>query len=326
MVPILFNQETSYLKKFGASAPGSLFLLGEHAVLHNKHAIVMAVDKRIRVNLQLRDDQKIHITSPLGELKTEINTIQVEKPFQFVLAAIQRFRSRLTQGFDLFIDSEFSSEIGLGSSAAVTVATIAVLEQSINKEIMPRKDLLQLFETARSVIQEIQGMGSGADVAASVYGGAILYQQLTPFVLKKFSVLLPFVLAYSGYKTPTPEVVSKVEERRQQYPTIFENLFEAIDEIALQASKFIEQENWIEVGRLMDIQQGIMNALGVSTPNLNNLVAALKSVENIYGAKISGSGLGDCIIGIGKPITSFPSVLQTALIPVAGTLQGLLYE
>jgi len=322
-----FNALKPRLQKYTASAPGSLFLFGEHAVLQNKRAIVLAVDKRITVMLEPRVDQLINISSPLGELKSSIKALKIEKPFQFVLTAIQRFKEQLESGFDLFIHSDFSSEVGFGSSAAVTVATVAVLEKLTRDIEITNIDLLRLFETAKSIIQEVQGVGSGADVAASVYGGVMVYQQVAPYVLKQYSTLLPFVVAYSGYKTPTPEVVRKVEKARQQYPMIFESLYKAMDQIVLQASTLIEQEDWSELGKLMDIQQGIMSALGVSTPSLNNLIDILKKAEKIHGAKISGSGLGDCIIGIGELSTSNLSPeLYAARISVAGTLQGIAYE
>ena len=88
---------------------------------------------------------------------------------------------------------------------------------------------------------------------------------------------------------------------------------------------FIEQENWLALGRMMNIQQGVMNALGVSTPLLNQLVDALKVLPGIYGAKISGSGLGDCIIGLGEG-TFLADQLNISKIPLTVTLQGVAYE
>ncbi len=309
--------------EYRASAPGSLFLLGEHAVLHNKRAIVLAIDKRINVTLKPRFDNQIHIHSVLGNLESSINKLTIEKPFQFILAAIKLFEERLKFGFDLFITSEFSSEVGLGSSAAVTVATLAVLEQFVAKE--KNVNHLRLFEMAKSIIREVQGVGSGADVAASVYGGVIVYQQYAPYILKKLLFLLPLVVIYSGYKTPTPEVIKKVEKDRSLYPKVFEALYEVMDQTVFEAILLIEQENWPALGRVMDIQQGVMNALGVSTPLLNQLVDALKVLPDIYGVKISGSGLGDCIIGLGGE-GSLPTQLNVSKISLAGTLQGVSYE
>ena len=48
---------------FKASAPGSLMLLGEHAVLHGKPALVGALDKRITVTLTPMRHDRIEIIS-----------------------------------------------------------------------------------------------------------------------------------------------------------------------------------------------------------------------------------------------------------------------
>ena len=50
----------------------------------------------------------------------------------------------------------------------------------------------------------------------------------------------------------------------------------------------------------MNIHQGLMQALGVSDQKLNNLLNQLGQYPGIMGAKISGAGLGDCIVGIGQ--------------------------
>ena len=127
---------------FKASAPGSLMLLGEHAVLHGQPALVCAVNRRIHVSLAPRNDGAIRITSSLGRYSASIDRIKPAKSFRFVVAAIRRFGRKLTTGFDLRIDSEFSHKIGFGSSAAVTVATLAVLSKWLNGSGSPRKLLL----------------------------------------------------------------------------------------------------------------------------------------------------------------------------------------
>ena len=320
-------------KSFSASAPGTLMLFGEHAVLHHKPAIVLAIDKRIRVRLDARRDQKILITSQLGhiifELK-EIENILNQKPFQFVSAAIQYFKMALKTkpvGFELIIDSEFSSDCGLGSSAAVTVAVVAVLLQWLSKTTE------SLFEISRTIIRSVQGVGSGADVAASVYGGVMVYQQQSPYRIKKLDCLLDLVLIYSGSKTPTPTVIKQVAVLHKKYPDLINTLYDAIESVVNRAAVLIEHQDWAGVGELMNIQQGLMNALGVGTPLLNQLIDWLKSLPGIYGAKISGAGLGDCVIAIsakasvGAGIEAIPSEFSNSIkkIPVSVSCQGVQY-
>lgn len=271
-------------------------LFGEHAVLQQKKAIVLAINQRIQVTLVPRSDQQVLISSTLGRFEKSLDKIAIEKPFQFILAAIINVRPLLTTGFELKVESQFASDLGLGSSAAITVATVAVLAQYLRDEIK----LDDIFIKARNIVEAVQGIASGADVAASVYGGIIVYQMQTPFILKRFASDMPIVAVYSGVKTPTVQVIQTVQTRCAIYPEVYEKLFEAIDCVVNAAIPCLEEKNWQQLGLLLQMQQGIMNALGVGTKQLDELVYLLNATPGIYGAKISGSGLGDCVIGIGS--------------------------
>jgi mevalonate kinase len=282
------------------------------------------------------------ISSHLGKIAFDLNEVEDEKlsaqkPFQFVLAAIQYFQAELkviNQGFELIIDSEFSHDCGLGSSAAVTVITVSVLlqwlcffaEKTKSREALTAE---ALFEVSRKIIRKVQGVGSGADVAASVYGGIIVYQQQSPCVIKKIDSALPMVVMYSGSKIPTPVVIKKVEALQNKYPDLINTLYDAIEHAVNRAVICIESKNWSELGAVMNIQQGIMNALGIGTSLLNQLVDTLNSDPDIYGAKISGSGLGDCVIGIGFGRDKILELEQKGFgirnIPLAVSLQGVHY-
>ncbi len=318
---------------YSASAPGTLMLMGEHAVLHHKRALVFSVDKKIKVTLIPRMDNTIIIHSTLGKLEISLNNLLIQKPFQFVIAAIAECQTQLKSGFELAIVSEFSSKVGLGSSAAVTVATLGVLYQFMD----PAFDLdrinakYTIFEKAKDCIRSVQGMGSGADVAACVFGGIIVYQQKSPFILQQIQQVLPLIVVYSGSKMPTPEVVKIVQEKEAKYPDIFESLYIAMEVSVKHAITVIENNDWKALGEIVNIQHGIMNALGVATPHLNKVVDLLNQDPNIFGAKISGSGLGDCIIGIGESsslIETLSLLNDNAIAPVLvrGTIQGLVYE
>jgi len=310
---------------YSAKAPGTLMLLGEHAVLHDKTAIVMAVDQWMSVSLNTRIDRKIRIFSDLGKLELEISDLKetkIQKPFQFVLAALQYFEKELKakkSGFDLNIQSEFKHNVGLGSSAAVTVATVAVLFKFLEEFVS--FSLEKVRETAMTIVRKVQGMGSGADVAASVYGGILAYQQTAPYVLKQLSTDLPLTVVYSGSKTPTPEVVRQVEELENKDPQRINALYKTMDEAAKKAIGLIEQEDWPKLGEIFNSQQDIMNALGVATPLLNQLCERLNAEPGIYGAKISGAGLGDCVMGVGAQ-----RMVSNQTVPVAVSQQGLHYE
>jgi len=361
------------IKRYSASAPGSLMFMGEHAVLNEKKAIVLAIDKRIKVTLTPRTDRTVLIESSLGKIQFPLDaveenkhTIDLQKRFQFVMGAIEFLKNKLQNGFELTIVSEFSEQVGLGSSAAVTVATLAVLNAMIHDRMrlinkdnhynlqsqpqlqpqlqsqsQPDPDqafLYYLFTEAKTVIKAVQGVGSGADAAASVYGGAVVYQEKAPSILQRLSHLPPIVVRYSGYKTPTPIVVEEVRARQKQQPKHYEDLFAAMEVCVTDAVPAIEQKDWHRLGKIATVHQELMNAIGVSTPELDQLVEEMNRTPGILGAKISGSGLGDCVLGIGKPLSGkmpnkipdkkldYPEYKDARDVLVSPSLEGVVYE
>ncbi len=271
-------------------------LLGEYAVLHGKHAVVCAVDKRISVTIAPREDDVVNIQSDkLGHYSTSTTTLTIEKPFQFVLGALKQYEAIMKSGCDIVIESEFSDKVGLGSSAAVTVATLAALAQWFRIRVVT----LNLVRQGRKVIRQVQGVGSGADVAASVYGGIVGYQA-QPLSVEKFTDVHPLTVLYSGKKTPTVDVIKHVQDKFELYPDIFRSVINSIGQCSFEGMQLARSSKWIEFGRVMDMQQGLMESLGVSDLLLRYMLEDLRSKKEITGAKISGSGLGDCVVGLGK--------------------------
>lgn len=309
---------------YKASAPGSLMLLGEYAVLHGKPAIVCAVNKRINVTLTPRDDAQIEIHSALGQYTTTLENIKIERPFHFVLGVLQQYQSKMRRGCRLDITADFSDKIGFGSSAAVTVATIAALVTWLNIRVMP----IDMIRQGRNVVRNIQGIGSGADVAASVYGGMVVYQA-QPLAAERHAISCPITALYAGFKTPTVEAIKHVQANFASYPNLFRQLSNTIGQCVIDAIPHVRREDWTKVGELMNVQQGLMESLGVSSPLLRSLVDELRGQDKIVGAKISGSGMGDCVIGLGEMNADYVIQYQQAGIqrlPVEMTLQGVTCE
>ena len=281
---------------FKASAPGSLFLLGEYAVLYNKPAVVGALDKRMTVMLKPRADEQVElIAEGYGRMTTSLAELMITPPFHFVSACLYLHRKKLPSGCEIYITSEFSDQIGLGSSAAVTVATLAALFTWLE---LPR-DHLTLIREACRVVREVQVVGSGADVAASVMGGIVAYRAM-PLDVEKFSLTPSLTVIYSGSKTPTVEAITRVREKFASTPKLFNTLCQAIHHCAKEGIYALQEANWPRLGAAMNVQQGLMQSLGVSTPLLDDLIERLRTDPAIGGAKISGSGWGDCVIGLGK--------------------------
>lgn len=304
--------------QFKASAPGSLMLLGEYAVLHGKQAIVCAVDKRITVTLTPREDEFIHLHASYGDYSTTIHQLKIERPFHFVLGALKYYQTKLRDGCNIEISSDFSDQVGLGSSAAVTVAMLSVLGWWFNMKVPP----LDLIRQGRYVIRQVQGVGSGADIATAVYGGVVAYQA-QPLYAEKFSIVHPLTVLYSGYKTPTVEAIKFVQERFANHTNIFQYICHSIGQCATEGIQLIRKKEWGRFGDVMNMQQGMMESLGVSMPVLRQMIDYLRQHSDILGAKISGSGLGDSVIGWGALPVSATTIDKTQRILLEMSLQGV---
>jgi mevalonate kinase len=272
-------------------------LFGEHAVLYGKQAIVTAINHYIHVELTPRQDRKIQIKSREFGIKTiNIDKFAITKPYNYALAAIKQYLNKNISGFTLNIRSDFPANIGFGSSAAVTVAILGALSLWLDgKSPEPTK----LYQKAVKVIRSIHTVASGADVAASVFGGIISYK-MKPIKIQKINVNLPIVAVYSGSKTPTFKVIEKVKKEHSRYPALFTSLYNAIDCCTKSAADAIKKNNLTRLGELMNIHQGLQESLGTNNAILAKLIFSLRENKYIHGAKISGAGLGDCVIGLGK--------------------------
>ena len=315
---------------FKASAPGSLMLLGEYGVLYGKHALVCAVDKRITVTLTPREDESITLTrhaasaaesDVVTRYTTTLPQLTIEKPFQFVLGALKHTQTRLKHGCDIEIHSEFSDQVGLGSSAAVTVATLAVLYTWLGIKTTP----IDLVRQGRNIVRAIQGVGSGADIAASVFGGMVGYQA-QPLTAEKLPQTHALTAVYAGYKTPTVDAIKHVQQLFSAHPALLRSITNGIGQCAMDGMQYARKAEWSRLGEVMNIQQGFMESLGVSNPKLRDIVESIRGIPGMLGAKISGAGLGDCVVGLGEGGSSDMTVSEMRYIPLAMTSQGVSCE
>lgn len=271
-------------------------IMGEHAVLRGKTALVGAVNKRITVTVMPQKNNNVDIYSTLGEYHGALNQLHDAPLFRFILNVIKFYQHKIPCGFELNVDSEFSSQIGLGSSAAVVVATLACLMDWILSSV----DKHQLFLDARHMIQKVQGRGSGADIAASVFGGIILYR-MDPLFIEQSENFFNLALIYIGYKTPTSEVIQIVDQQVKKDPKKFERIFEDIHHCSESAWKAIQQKEWAALGTMMNQHQKLQYDLSVCDQQTSRLLKILQKHPHVLGCKISGSGLGDCVVALITP-------------------------
>ncbi len=277
------------------SAPGKLMLFGEHAVVYGKHCIVTAVDKRLIANLQRSKDISInsmdykirnYVLDKLDKLPSEL---------KFVSSSIRYFYDKysIKGGVSIATGGTLKSSYGLGSSSAIIVCIIKGLAKLFRVPLPNRT----LFDVSYKINRLVQGAGSGFDVASAIYGKTLNYVAGGKVIQKVKVKDLPLVIGYTGIKAHTPTVVKEVSNRYRENPEYHDDIFDKIDKISLKAKDEIEHNKWRKVGSLMDKNQELLRKLGVSSFKLEEMVNAAKDA-GAYGAKLSGAGVGDCMIAI----------------------------
>ncbi|MEM6486014.1 MAG: mevalonate kinase [Pseudomonadota bacterium] len=295
-----------------ASAPGSIMITGEHAVVHGHPAIVAAIEQRVTVNAWLIEDSVVEIQSQIAPCaRIPFADLKPTGPLRFVQGTVKRYAAELPRGVCLHIHSEIDSTLGLGSSAAVSAAVAAVMEGLCHLNIEAASlPLESMHREGLELIQTIQGRGSGADLAASLWGGMVSYipssnntssarTPVGPATVEALPSPPELSLRYSGYKTPTSEVLALVAKFRQADKERYDQIYETMSTLAQESIDYAQSESWKDFADALNHYQALMVDLGVSDPTLDQIIATARRQPGTLAAKISGSGLGDCVLALG---------------------------
>ncbi|MEM9357142.1 MAG: galactokinase family protein [Pseudomonadota bacterium] len=317
------------MKQIIASAPGSIMITGEHAVVYGHPAMTCAIDQRVSVTIKPTETGYVEIISEIAPIeRLSLNEpISLEGPLRFVRSAIATCQDGLSGGLRLEIASSINPNLGLGSSAAVTIAALGALSAASNAPAAAATGPSLHHKSLRIVRQLQDGRGSGADLAASLQGGLIEYQliqhddesRIDPDVSARFSRLPdppPLSLRYAGYKTPTGTVLAQIAKRMEGRDQEFTQLYARMGKEASVAISAARAHDWDRVAQSMNHYQLLMAELGVSDNTLDKIVESACQDPTVMAAKISGAGLGDCVVAMGALPDGFTpmNIAQSGLV------------
>ncbi|MFW2389927.1 MAG: mevalonate kinase [Polyangiales bacterium] len=214
------------MKPSGASAPGKALLCGEYAVLDGAPALIAAVDRRVRV------------TWTEGSLPM---TAEVHATLALAQAAVGEVEGSLRlDARDLHQDE---IKLGLGSSAAAAAATAGAVFAANGYAIEERQTRQQVFECAFEGHASIAPQGSGADVAASVFGGFLRFERTAERVSTR-AVSRPegleIRLVWTGHAARTSDLVGRVKTLERDDPKRYRDCMSRLAELAAAFSEAFE--------------------------------------------------------------------------------------
>lgn len=350
-----------------ASAPGKLYIAGEYAVVHPGHAaLLIAVDRYVHVTLTptgtevgtLRsdasdptkpDEAPVHWEAS-SDLAVAARFHSDETGFHKYVAAavltVERWRAEKhlpTSGYDIDISSHLDdatsgAKFGLGSSAAVTVATVAAAARHHGLQPTPE----QIYRLAAIATVRVTTKTSGGDVAASALGGWVEYRspdrawledhawgsgsrtttisdlltgEWPGLALRRITPAAPGIqlsVGWTGTPADTTELVGHVVKKTalpddllQRSDAAVGGLVEALtsDNGGREADSDDRATsatgNAVAQARQVLGEIATQRGVAIETPALRTLITT--ALDEGWWAKSSGAGGGDCGIAVAAP-------------------------
>ena len=288
------------LTAFGA---GKVILLGEHSVVYGHPALAGPLSQGVTARGVPAKRCQLALPSSLSRPQRA----------QLTAAFARAAKATGEPPVKVSLDADLPLAAGLGSSAALSVACARLLLKAAGTEPTP-KDAARV---AWEMEQEFHGTPSGVDHTTSVAERLVLYRRKPGTTLGRGRVVdspkpLSVVVALAGERSPTKKTVGALRERQARWPERYQRLFTEVGRVASEGAKAVEAGDLEALGDAMNVNQGLLAALGLSSPPLEEMVYRLRGLGAL-GAKLTGAG-GDGGAVIGLFLEPAPAVAKlTAL-------------
>ncbi|MEB3773541.1 MAG: mevalonate kinase [Desulfurococcales archaeon] len=279
-----------------ASSPAKTILFGEHFVVKGAAGVAAAIGLRARVSVEEHNGEGIVVESGFGRARIDHGGESWARPFSKVLEWLGSIGYSLTP-VRARIDSGIPPGAGLGSSAA-TIAAFTLAYTALHGDPLPPEGLIRAAMVGESVAH---GRPSGIDPTVTVLGGVVSFsREEEPLVIRPPGVdRVALVIADTGIARSTRRAVESVLALAERYWDVFSKLYYAADTLSRRAVKMLSRGDYEGVGELMNINHGLLSAIGVSRIELEELVYKARGLGAL-GAKITGAGMGGSIVALAR--------------------------
>jgi len=276
-------------------ASGKVILLGEHAAVYDKHVLALPIEAAITARVAERASG-VRLSIPEWNVQQEWLPGQpAPSSAAAVVALITEKLGISSHGFDLHIHSRIPAAMGLGSSAALAVAVIRAFDNFLQRKMNDVEVDKLAFECERLA----HGTPSGIDNNIATYGEPVLYSKGSRTRTKPITLAEapPLVVAAGTSKGNTKDMVAGVRFRYERNHELYGTIFDEIDEICVAGSVALRECDYEQLGSLMNVCQGFLNAIEVSTPELEKMIDIARK-SGASGAKLTGAGGGGSIVAL----------------------------
>ncbi|MBN1139972.1 MAG: mevalonate kinase [Anaerolineae bacterium] len=279
-----------------AYAPGKVILCGEHAVVYGRPAIAVPVTE-VQAQAAVepaRDGRGVVVDAPDLNRRLAVGQADDGDPLaRIVRLALQAIGVQGEPDLTITVTSTVPIARGMGSGAAVSTAIVRALAGHYGRWFSSR-DISDLVYQTELIYH---GTPSGIDNTVVAFEKPVYF--VKDVSCEIFWVGRSFLLAVAdtGIESPTRKVVGDLRRRYRANPDWYEPLFDQVGRIAAEARAVIERGELGALGPLLDENHALLQAMGVSSPELDRLVVAARE-GGALGAKLSGAGWGGNMIAL----------------------------
>lgn len=275
------------------AACGKIILLGEHAVVYGRPAIALPIPLAVEAAIRKGGDG-INVVIPRWGVEQKV---RVTNPgFTGIIAQMLEQLGLDKENMTIEVFPHIPRAMGLGGSSALAVAIIRAIDHAYKLGLKDGRINELAFECEKAA----HGTPSGVDNTVATYGSPLYYQRRDEqplFSTLKLGQPLELVIGMTGKESLTADTVARVRASWQQYPARYETIFDQIGHLTMSASDAVKSGQLNELGELMNLCHGYLNALQLSTPELEEMIHIARQ-NGAVGAKLTGGGGGGSMIAL----------------------------
>lgn len=271
---------------------GKIILMGEHSVVYGMPSIALPFfDAEVVATVTCAQQLEVDCDFYTGLVASMPELL---KSVQTTIMTCLKELDQLDTPLHIQIESTIPIERGMGSSAAVAVATTRALFHYFNQPLTQDK-LLAIVDIAEHIAH---GNPSGLDALLTSSDQAFRYVKGEPFTPIHCDLDATLVIADTGKTGQTKEAVAAVKQLMAQ-PEYAQKIVQ-LGDATMAAEQCLATGDVIQLGALMNEAHHLLKALSVSSAELDQLVQVARQ-SGAYGAKLTGGGRGGCLIALSRP-------------------------